>query len=342
VSQTVDTSPGDLSPRLSVVIEWANTRLHGWPRARLLLDTLERQWRDIVGGVRPALLAPGGRRFLDRLLPRAELVIVSGEAEGPDIDQALRERLSRHWDLVVQAAPGLEYYPLKIFGAELAHGNLLLFVDSDVLPEADWLAHLLGSFAEPGIDVVCGQTYVAPTDLVARAFALGWTYALRDDAGQLLQPRKFYANNIAFRAPVFRKTGFRSVGRRSRGASSLLRADLQALGIPIWENRMARVDHPPPRSVSHLVVRALAHGRDLYMQDSEARTMTGLGRAVGVAVARLRIGVSRTARHWRRVGLRRREVPAALGIIATYYGLFALGGVLTHVHPEGMARRFRV
>ena len=36
------------------------------------------------------------------------------------------------------------------------------------------------------------------------------------------------------------------------------------------------------------------------------------------------------------------ELPAVLAICASYYGLFALGGVMTHVSPEAMGHRFRV
>jgi hypothetical protein len=47
--------------------------------------------------------------------------------------------------------------------------------------------------------------------------------------------------------------------------------------------------------------------------------------------------------HYRRqIGLRFWELPAAIAICSTYYLLFALGGVLTHVAPEWMGRRFRV
>ena len=138
----------------------------------------------------------------------------------------------------------------------MADGDLLLFVDSDVLPEEGWLAHLLGSFHRPDVKVVCGQTYVAPTSVFATAFALGWTYDLRDDLGGLIQPTKFYANNIVFRTDVFRRTGFAALGKRSRGASSLLRNELERMDIAVWENRNARVGHPPPSDFRHMVVRA--------------------------------------------------------------------------------------
>jgi len=335
----------DLTPhplRLSIVVEWSNTRLNGEGRAVRVLERLGRQWQQILARDYPEALPRDARAFLDGLERRAELLIVSSEALSTVIEADVRRRLPETLDVAIHVAEGLEYYPLKNFGAGLAGGDILLFVDSDVLPDDDWLAHLLGSLARADVHVVCGQTYVAPIGLVARAFALGWTYELRDPSAGLFIPDKFYANNLAFRADVFRKTRFQPLGRRSRGACSLLREDLDRLGIPVWENRAASVDHPPPSSVGHLVVRALAHGRDQYLSHTEERSGRGLRRSLGIAAQRLARGFRRARREWRRVGLRRRDVPAALAVISAYYAVFALGGLLTHASPALMGRHFRV
>jgi hypothetical protein len=348
--QTIDTEPVSCQPnekaatsvRLSVIIEWANTLLNGTPRAKLLFDILARQWEAITRHEYPPTLPPEACRFLDQFDPRAQVLIISGDSLRSEDEQALRMQVPDSFDLGIHVKQGLEYYPLKNFGAALASGDLLLFVDSDVLPEDGWFAHLLASFHRPDVQVVCGQTYVVPDGLFASAFALGWTYDLRDDSGVLIQPTKFYANNIVFRADVFRQTGFAALGKRSRGASSLLRKELSRRGVCVWENRSARVGHPPPSSFRHMAVRALAHGRDHYMKDSEGRTIHGLMRSVGIAAGRLGRGVIRTFRYGKRVGLKVWELPPVVVIICAYYGFFALGGMLTHVSPEAMGRRFRV
>jgi hypothetical protein len=328
--------------RLSIVVEWENTVLNGIPRAWALLDALGDQWRAILERRHPVTLPPQAAVFLAELAPRPELIAVSGRP----LDEAARAEILRRaspvFDVSVQVAEGLEYYPLKNHGARLATGDLLLFVDSDVLPDAGWLAHLLGSFSRPEILVVSGQTYVGPHDLVSRAFALGWTYELRDDTDQMAPCRKFYGNNVAFRREVFPEGGFPPLGPRTRGASSQVRAGLRARGIEIWQNRRAAVDHPPPADFRHLVVRALAHGRDHYMKQSSERHLGGLQRSVGKATTRCARGFSNTFRERRRVGLPWWQVPGSLAVIATYYGFFALGGLLTHVSPQAMGRRFRL
>jgi len=327
---------------LSIIIEWANTVWNGDERAIKLLDRLSQEWLAIRAGRYPNDLPATAVEFLRRCGPSLELLIVSGSAGVRGLEANIRSRMPESVDVSVHVAEGLEYYPLKNFGARLARGDFLLFVDCDVLPEEDWLAHLIGSFGRPEVDAVCGQTYVAPTDLVTRAFALGWTYPLRDPAGHMVQAGKFYANNLAFRTQVFRETEFPSIGVRTRGASSMIQTELGHRGIPIWENSNARVDHPPPSSFRHLAVRGLAHGRDVYMKRSQDRNMYGLMRSVGIAGFRLGRGVYRTFRSWRRVGLKAWELPAAIAIFSSYYAFFALGGVLTHVNPTAMGRRFRV
>src|SRR6185295_11138852 len=125
----------------------------------------------------------------------------------------------------------------------------------------------------------------------------------------------------------------------TRGAASALGKALGAMGIAVWENQRAAVDHPPPSSFGHLAVRAIAHGRDHYMKHDEDRHITGLVRSVSLAASRLGRGCYRTFRYAGQVGLRPWEIPAALAITSTYYGFFALGGVLTHLSPEAMGRR---
>lgn len=335
--------PAAPSVRLSIVIEWANTRLNGDSRAAALLARLDRQWREIVADDYPGTLPPEARSLLQGLDRQVELLIVSADALSPTLEDQVRRRLSGFFDVRIHVAPGLDYYPLKNFGASRTTGDLLLFVDSDVLPDDGWLAHLLGTFARPDVAVVCGQTHVAPTDLVARAFALGWTYPLPDRSGTIVQPKKFYANSLAIRTEVFRQIGgFPAIGSRSRGAVSLLGQALRRRGIAVWQNQNACVDHPPPSGFRHMVVRALAHGRDHYMKRSEERHGWGLVRSVGIAAGRLGRGCYRTFREWRQVGLRPWDVPPALAIVVAYYVVFAVGGLLTHVHPRAMSRRFRV
>jgi len=171
---------------------------------------------------------------------------------------------------------------------------------------------------------------------------LGWTYDLPDKEGRLFATEKFFANNVAFLTKLYRQFGFAPLNRRTRGSAALLGEQLMREGYPVWQNGKALVDHPAPAGWKHLVIRAIAHGRDMYMKRSEERSLAGLVRSQKTAAARMRKGVETTYVHWKDVGLSRSEVLPAVFIQGCYYGLFSLGGILTHLSPDVMGRRFRL
>ena len=328
--------------KISFIVEWANTTYNGVSRFFGFLEIFLRQWRELSEGKFPAGLSREERALLKRIDKHPEFLLISGE----EIDEALVAKIRNQCRLTVtpdiQVRDGLEYYALKNLGAELATGDILCFIDSDVYPEEGWMAFLLATFADSRIRAAAGQPYVAPVDLFSKAFALGWTYDLRDAKGRLFPTIKWYANNVAFVTTLYRQYGFPSLNRRTRGSAALLGEQLMNEGYPVWQNGRALVDHPAPSGWKHLVIRALAHGRDMYMKRSEERTLRGLYRSQKVSALRMQKGLKRTYAHWRDVGLRRWEVIPVVFILGSYYGLFSLGGILTHISPEKMGRRFRL
>ncbi len=336
------TEDGRRTLRVSIVMEWANTHLNGVSRAQVVLDELDRQWRLVTSGDLPADASDTERSFLATLAPEAELLIVSGEAIDAATRAEIEDRQSPGLQADIHIAEGLEYYPLKNFGIQLTTGDIVLLIDSDVIPDPGWLAYLLSSFERGEVSVVAGQPYVGSDDLFSRAFALGWIFDRRYPSPDIEPAPIIFSSNIAFRSDAIRPAGFPCIGSRTRGAAQLLRRKLERRGITLWLNRRAYVDHPPPSNLRHMLVRALAHGRDFYGDVSEQRNLRALRWSLGTAV-------TRNVRAWRacilersHVGLPAWQVPAAWSIIATYYLFFAAGGVITYIDPKRSGRRFRV
>lgn len=333
----------DESPvRVTFVIEWANTTYNGIPRFWGMLDILINQLQEVSDGKYPENLPERARYYLDNLERRPELLIVSGEQIDPDLQQRMQDKVNGAARLGIHVKEGLEYYALKNFGGELAAGDIICFIDSDVYPNEGWMAHLLGSFSMPEVVAVAGQPYIAPVDLFSRAFALGWTYELADTTGKMFPAEKYYTNNFLLRKEIFRRFNFPQLKRRTRGAASLYRIELKRHGYEVWENRKALVDHPAPSSMRHMVIRAIAHGRDYYMKESEERNFAGLVISQKTAAQRLVRGIYRTFRDWRKVELSFLGIPFVVGIISSYYVFFSLGGLLTHISPAAMGRRYRL
>ncbi|MEO2036110.1 MAG: glycosyltransferase [Planctomycetaceae bacterium] len=330
------------SIKLSIIIEWANTEYNGCPRAQGLLDILGQQWRGIQCREYPESLTTEARQMLEHFDATPQMLIVSGAPLSVAEKEQIKAWTPDCFELEIHVSEGTEYYGLKNLGAEISEGEILLFVDSDVHPLPEWFAHLLGSFSQPELQIASGQPFVVPGTVFVTAFSLGWIFDLPDETGRLNPPRKFYTSNIAFRSEIFRMTRFPKLVRRTRGGATLMGRRLESLGHSVWQNGRALVDHPAPANLRHMVIRALAHGRDMYMKESEERTWRGLLRSQSTAARRLARGFSRTFRYRRRVGLRVWNVPLVLIIISTYYGLFAMSGILTHLSPRVMGGLFRL
>ena len=243
--------------------------------------------------------------------------------------------------------PGLGYCELKNEGAKRASGDIVVFLDSDVIPEPDWLDQLVRSFLDPGVQVVGGTSYIEPVSLYTRAFALTWFFPLRTPDGPLQTTPYFVANNVAGRREFLARYPFPD-DPRFRGQGSTLADTLAAEGIPIYENPNARVSHPPPNGVSHFVHRALCEGHDLIIKERlRGRSApVSLGRNVRLSYWALRKMAAEIRESiWsqrERVGLSAAAAPFAFGIALLYYTTRAVGEILTRIDPGIVRRPFPV
>lgn len=64
---------------------------------------------------------------------------------------------------------------------------MIVFLDSDVIPEEGWLAGLLRAFRNPAVQVVCGGTYISLEGLYSKTVALFWFFPLREEGDGLCQ-----------------------------------------------------------------------------------------------------------------------------------------------------------
>jgi glycosyltransferase involved in cell wall biosynthesis len=298
-------------PLLTLVLEWDNVHFSDEPRARLVLERLARELESVAKPV--------------------ELIFAFDGADGDaaPLRRLLDETLSAEGvEPVYLAAPGKRYYELKNAGAAQARGDLLVFLDSDVVPEPGWLGRLVAPFADPDVQVVGGNAYIEPRGIWGKTFALAWFFPVRSDDDRLEPATSFFANNVAFRRATFVRFPFPEAAGTSRGSCVLLARTLRAHGIAIRRATGAQVSHPPPRGGRSVIVRALAQGRDRALLDKQDP----------VARPTLR----RFVADRRRVGLSLAELPVALGLAALYYALAVVGAVATRLLPRLMTRRFRI
>jgi len=336
--------------RVSIIIEWENVRLSELGRSKAMLRQLSAQILQLTDMTNGTASSPE-QTFLSRFREVEVMVLYDDkEIDGSVIARIIEEVIkSDHLDIQLRLlpAPGRRYYQLKNFGAQRATGNFIVFLDSDVIPEEGWLLHLLAAFANPEVQVVGSNVYIDPSDLYAKAFALGWFFPLRAEDETLHKVHYFFANSVAFRKEVFAKFAFPVLKGTSRGACGKLAQTLTEHGVGIYQNRAARLSHPPPNGLKHFIIRALAEGRDhlLFHKHIGAPDKAKLHK-LPKSFEHFRFLTTRAAQSIVKnracVNLSLACVPGAVWIMSVYYLLYLMGEIMTRVSPSFMEKHFEI
>jgi len=298
---------GTSSTSFSILVEWENVLLSGESRANKMLSSVINQ---------------------ANLLKNCCEIIVSANTDQPELKERPKG-LNKNIEWILIVNTGLHYYQLKDEAARHAKSEVIVFVDSDVLPDKDWLKNLTDSFRNPNIQASCGKAYIDYYNLYTKAFALFWFFPTKNHHPS--RPRRttnhFFANNVAFKKKLFLQYYFGKNAQVSRGGCLALGESLRRDGIDIYLCENAFVAHPPPQLGSHFILRALAQGRDRLLRNKPCQ------RHIGYSIYRL---FKNSAKSFAKITLRHRSVelplvfiPAAIAIGQIYYFTYFLGEVFT-------------
>ncbi len=323
--------------KFSIVIEWENVRLSEMDRCRRMLREVRRQILELNAAAQPAVdfeIIVALNEYIPAALVRNELaqVFQAGDA---------------HIEWRLAAAAGLNYYELKNFGARSAEGKIIVFLDSDVIPDPGWLVTLLQSFVHPEVNVVAGHTYLDQSDFLGRAMALSWFFPLRATEAVLKESPVFHANNFAIRRCLLGKFEFpRMAAGATRGACVQLAVVWRNSGMKIHQHTGAQVSHPPPNGGRHFLIRGLAQGRDDLLLRRTFRGQSWFGRESYRELRRSYAAMFEGGKaiFWQRkkAGLARREVPLALGVVLVYWHCRLIGAWVMQIFPKFTGSHFRI
>jgi hypothetical protein len=296
-------------PTASIVVEWENARWADLARTRAMLGVLRGQLAEL----RPRFPAP----------PEVLFVHDRNRIDAAVIERCLAEAFADTAGLCqarLLPMAGLGYYGLKNAGAAAAAGEVLVFLDCDVIPEPGWLAAMVEPFADADMEMLGGQTFIGGGDFYSRAAALFWVFPLRRDGDGPVRARHVFANNCAFRRGLFLRHPYPPADLH-RGNCRLLSRQLYALGVDIRLQLSARADHPPPAGFGQFLVRGIWRGHDDLMLDGEPGWRPLFAQA-GKRLGRM---------HRRILGERRAVGLGRAGAIAAYavglaYNMLAFGG----------------
>lgn len=318
-------------PSTTVIVECENVAHAESARVNRMLSELGDQLRSLAGRFESA--------------PEVHLLYDPAEVDGNALQRVTDEFLLTgdgdpiSVDLV--ESPDANYYEQKNRGAERAESEVVVFLDSDVVPESDWLRTLVAPFEDPSTSAVAGHTYLDAETFYGKAFEYFWFFPARE------QPRSrgFYANNLAIRRSVFLDYRF-PASETFRGQCVELAERLYGDGVGIVQRTGAACSHPPPNGWRHFAVRAVCSGYDraITRRGPDASTAAGLLRAAGTWLYNLVSAGERIV--VRRGHARSRDGPevlaAAVCLAVAYYLLFFVGQVVTVFSPGTVERRVTI
>jgi hypothetical protein len=323
-----------MSRLVSVIIEWENAKLSDLERAERMLAQLGTQMAEAARKrhLRAELLVLYDSDAVDPAVPRTAI--------SSQIDAAT-------WPGTIQLvpAPGQRYYEQKNKGAKLSSGEILVFLDSDVVPEKGWLAGLLAALDDPNVGIVGGETYHATDTLHDKLFAAFWTFPTQRPSRGVYSHKNFYANNLAVRREIFVANLYPDAPAY-RGQCSELAKSMRDQGFRIFRQGDSRVSHPPPEGAWTFVVRALCQGHDVVHWKNQRRFGALLSTNPAASLLRLvrQLGevLVRVATRARAVGLGPLGVLAAIGVGFAYYTCKFAGEVVSFFAPGAIRNNLSV
>lgn len=242
--------PSNLSAP-SIILEWETVQQGGIPRVRRALRDINQQ------------LACLKENFEDQ----AELILCFDPVSTAESElRALLKQAAapEDWACRVVFCPvptTANYYEKKNIGARLSSNDILLFFDTDLLPEEGWLRGMLEPFQQWHVSVVVGATHLDHASTYEMAVALFWIFSPAMEDSPLRPTRRLVSNNIAFRRSLFMRFPFPD-RPTYRGQCTELGLQLMSAGITMYERTGARASHPPPSGFGGFVARAWAAGQD--------------------------------------------------------------------------------
>ena len=317
--------------KFSIVIEWENALLSEVARTRKMVQVLQEQ-----------ILNLRNEEFEVFVLFNPEQV------DRQFIESILAIDISDDFNSIckVISAKGMHYFELKNLGAKIATGDVVIFLDSDIVPEERWLDCLIDVFYKMDhANVLHSSYYIDPVDFVNKAFAINWFFPLRSESNALVEVDSFFANSVAFKRQFFLERTFPSLSDgRTRGACKMLSKQIRDEGFPIYKVNAAKVSHPAPSGLKNFFIRALAQGRDSALKRkfkynflmNSLRTWFGASKKIIIRVP------FNTLRDFSKVNLSIWQVPFAIVMMMVFFFVVGLGAQMALIFPKWMSKNIRI
>lgn len=310
---------------LSIILEWENAVLAELKRTEILLYQIITQGNKREEEIELIILHNSqivSRDFISKFLDKI-LLKVEGFSDSK-------------FHFKIEDVKDAHYYELKNRGVQIATGDVLIIVDSDVIPDSNWMESLINSHMLYPEALIGGFTCVDYSDFMGKSFALGWFFSIPKNQVGLIKSNHINANNYIAKRELLLANSYNDMSEgMTRGACEILWKSLNNKGVSIYKNLEAKATHPYPNGINHFFNRGLAEGRDSFLLIKE----TGKGNAGSIFqlfkeyALRCKKVVKNTVSEKKHVGLKSWQIPFALGVMLSYYQLYLMGGLITRFFP---------
>ncbi|MEC4896358.1 MAG: glycosyltransferase [Oscillatoria sp. PMC 1051.18] len=299
------------------------------PSFSMILETENLANADLNGLAKS--LASLAKQTISPQLANEVILIDSG-----DTPTNLLENLQIEYPwLKIHSAPlEIDYYKAKIFGAEIATGEILVYCDSDCIYETHWLENLLTPFTQENIQIVAGETKTRGKKIYGTAMALAYIFPNYSDEEQLRETTQYFLNNVAFRRKFFLKNPIPTQLPLYRGNCAIHAYNLRSLGYQIWRQPQARATHAPPFGLSHFFWRFLLIGHDYYWQKKILGEKISENDPISGLRGKLAVFDNRVGKLFAEERDRLLYLPFAIPIILAALLLIFLGYLITYLKPK--------
>jgi len=316
-------------PSFSIIIEWENMLIYDRQRSLQMLENLANQLVEIS----------------PKMSTKPEIIIVynNEDVNGSEIEPVIKEKLTPCRliiDLKIISLGGLHYYQQKNFGANHCHGDVIIFLDCDVIPDEGWLEGLLKCFLQPEIKVVGGNSYIDSNTFLEKAFSVFWIMSPPTKKGPVFEDTSFLCNNMAFRRDLFLENQFPFLPQY-RGSCVALGETLKSKNVKLYRQPAARVAHSIPKGFTNIVIRAICQGHDFVI----ARKKANNAEVTKKNKSHRRIikeQISKFRTNSRTLDLTLKEKICVFSIMTFYFSLVFVGTIIASINPKVISNNFSI
>jgi hypothetical protein len=327
---------GQVMQTVSIIVEMENATLKGLGELTEFIAVLKDEVARAHNTARFEILCayPGSDTI--SAFPNVQATLSNMQAE-----------LKELADIQLVELPGLRYYELKNEAAKRASGDIIVFLDSDIVVDAGWLQVLLEPLNDHNVQVSAGVTGFLPEDFMSRTFALIWFFPLANDSSERLANRGLHANNVAFRRNWFLENPY-PYNDGFKVSCAVHERKLRGDGVKVARPHAVGYHRFWADGFDFILWRALVAGRDANRQLTAQRITSRRKRvrkALSIWWERMHSKPRRIIQFRKHVNMSWYEVLPAIGVSCAFYTtvmVAQLGSALGFLKPrvEYLPERF--